>query len=140
MNLDRYAAADFTHHPNIYPFPYGILDAPFGHGRVGRWCFLNAVLAAEDASLQAQQQQHVGLRLGYFDPESRNSVPNGPRQRVAEYYNIFNRVDFFFLLMVIDQNVIVVTIKSLVWEPYPLLSVDTTKSLDVSTLARTCRG
>lgn len=87
QNLDMYAA-NFTQHPKVHPFPYGLYDAPMNHKFDKRQVFLDAV---ESAAAIRNDSHRGGLHLGYFDlvtnPEQREGIPRGPQQGVTEYYD-----------------------------------------------------
>jgi hypothetical protein len=120
QNLDIYAAP-YLHHHKVFPWPYGLADAPFRHQYTRRELYRQAV---HDKSLSATVSKEIILYLVYVSVLTNQkihlSIPNGkaagPSQNTtATWHGLASS----FRPTVTVPNVIDTT-KPLGWERCPL--------------------
>jgi hypothetical protein len=97
QNLDIYAAP-YLHHPKVFPWPYGLADAPFRHQYARRELYRQAVT---ENSLSTTLSKETILYLVYFsvltNQKIRLSIPNGKADTtLPEYYRNMARARFIF--------------------------------------------
>jgi hypothetical protein len=98
QNVNVYAT-NYTQHPKLHPWPYGLADTPYRHQYANREIYRHAVLEASSSS--ATVSKDVILHLAFFSISTnknvRAHVPNGVKSNsTANYLRNMARAHFIF--------------------------------------------
>jgi hypothetical protein len=92
QNLDIHAS-NYTNHPKVHPWPYGLEDPPFRHEYAKREIYRHV--------LDRAGSKNSVLHLTYFslktNPSGRKSIPNGIMDsNLTEFYDNMAKAHFIF--------------------------------------------